>query len=431
LIALGLLLLLGGGGEAPAAAALANDPARSAFLSNDPAHSAFLPNDPALSTLETAPGTPVGTPLEWWAIRENLPQAWSITHGDGALVAVIDSGVDATHPDLAGKIAYLKDIDGEPGEGAASVDRSGHGTSVAGLACAAADNGIGLAGAGYNCRLLIEKSDLTDASEARAILDATNHGAQAINMSFGTDGAARAPARLRAAIRYAYRHKVILVAAAADEAVSEQGYPADILQPPGTGPKLGAGLGLTVTSADFAGRRSLFSGHGSEISMAAYGSFGGPGVEGGPPGIFSTFPANLTSIESGISSSLPACAFCRVSLGNDDRYSYLTGTSMAAPQVAAVAAMIRQLAPSLSAAQIIQLLKSTARRPPRSGWSPELGWGILDAGAAVSAAQALSLHAPATPARPARRRSSRRGARCRASHRSRRAGRSSSGRCRT
>ena len=393
--------------------------------------STALPNDPALSTFETAPGTPAGTPLEWWAIRENLPQAWSITHGDGARVAVIDSGVDASHPDLAGKIAYVHDIDDERGEGSAIVDRSGHGTSVAGLACASADNGVGLAGAGYDCQLLIEKSDLTDASEARAIRDATNHGAQAINMSFGTDGSAPAPARLRAAIRYAYRHNVILVAAAADEAVTEQGYPADILQPPGTGPKPGAGLGLTVTSADFAGRRSLFSGHGSEISMAAYGSFGGPGVTGGPPGIFSTFPANLTSIESGISSSLPACSFCRVSLGNDDRYSYLAGTSMAAPQVAAVAAMMRQLAPNLSAAQIIQLLESSAQRPARSGWSGELGWGILDAGAAVSAARALSHRAPATQARPAQPRSSRRSARCRASHRSHPASRSSSGRCRT
>jgi subtilisin family serine protease len=373
-----------------------------AALRGAPALSASLPNDPALSTAETARGTPAGTPLEWWAIREDLPQAWSITHGDGARVAVIDSGVDAAQPDLAGKIAYAHDIDGEPGEGSARVDRSGHGTSVAGLACAATDNGIGIAGAGYNCRLLIEKSDLTDSSQARAIIDATRHGAQAINMSFGTDSSAGAPRQLRAAIRYAYRHNVILVAAAADEAVSTQGYPADILQPPGTGPRLGAGLGITVTSADFADRRSRFSGRGSEISMAAYGSFDGPGVAAGPSGIFSTFPANHTSIESGSSSSLPACGFCRASLGGDDRYSYLAGTSMAAPQVAAVAAMIRQLAPNLSAAQIIRLLELTARRAPRSGWNPELGWGILDAGAAVAAAQVLSHRAPATRARPAR-----------------------------
>jgi subtilisin family serine protease len=393
---------------------------------------AALPNDPALSTFETAPGTPAGTPLEWWAEREALPQAWAITHGDGALVAVIDSGVDASHPDLAGKIVYAHDFDAEPHEGSALVDRSGHGTSVAGLACAASDNGIGLAGAGYDCRLLIEKSDLSDESEARAIVDATRHGAQAINMSFGTEGSARAPKTLREAIRYAYRHNVVMVAAAADEAVRRQGYPANVLQPAGSGPRLGSGLGLTVTSADFAGRRSLTAGYGSEISIAAYGSFRGPGVSGeGAPGIFSTFPANRTSIESGISSSLPACAYCRTSLAGEDIYSYLEGTSMAAPQVAGVAAMIRQLAPNLSAAQVIRLLESTARRPPGRGWNPDLGWGILDAGAAVLAARAMSHLLPKTQARPARGRYSHRNARCRAGHRSRRAGRSSSGRCRT
>jgi subtilisin family serine protease len=382
---------------------------------------------------ETASGTPAGTPLQWWALRENLPQAWRITHGDGALVAVIDSGVDSSQPDLAGKIAYVNDIDSEPGEGSATVDRSGHGTHVAGLACAAANNGIGLVGAGYDCRLLIEKSDLTEASVAQAIVDATNHGAQAINMSFGTQGLTPAPPQLREAVRYAYRRNVILVAAAADEPVNEQGDPADVLQPLASGPRLGSGLGLTVASADFAGQRSAFSGYGSEISIAAYGSFGGPGAEaGGPPGIFSTFPANPTSIERGtLQSTMPPCGYCRTSLAGDDRYAYLTGTSMAAPQVAGVAAMIRNMAPGLSAAQIIQLLESTARRPPGSGWNADLGWGILDAGAAVAAARALSSHAPATQARPARRRSSRRRTRCRSSHRSRPAGRSSSGRCRT
>jgi serine protease len=348
-------------------------------------------------------------------------------------VAVIDSGVDASHPDLAGKIAYVNAIDREPGEGSAIVDRSGHGTHVAGLACAAANNGIGLVGAGYDCRLLIEKSDLTEGSVSQAILDATNHGAQAINMSFGTDGFTPASAQLRDAVRYAYRHNVVLVAAASDEPVNQQGDPANVLQPAGSGPRLGSGLGLTVTSADYAGQRSAFAGFGSEISIAAYGSYGGPGAEeGGPPGIFSAFPANPTAIERGtLQSTMPPCPYCRASLGGDDRYAYLTGSSMAAPQVAGVAAMIRNMAPSLSAAQIIQLLELTARRSPGSGWNADLGWGILDAGAAVSAARALTNHAPATQARPARRRSSRRSARCRASHRSRRAGRSSSGRCRT
>ncbi len=401
-------------------------------LSLRAAPSELLPNDPALSVPETAPGTPADTPLEWWATREDFPRAWAITHGAGAKVGVIDSGVDASHPDLAGRISYFNDLDGDPGEGSAIIDRAGHGTHVAGLACATANNAIGLAGAGYECSLLIEKSDLTEGSVIKAIVDATNHGAQAINMSFGTDGSAPAPPQLRDAVRYAYHHNVVLVAAAADEAILDQGDPANVLQPSGSASKLGSGLGLTITSADVAGERSPFSGYGSEISMAAYGSFNGNAAEGGPPGIFSTFPANPTTIESGDPSAAPPCAYCRTTLAGDDRYAYLAGTSMAAPQVTAVAAMIRQLAPNLNAAQIIQLLELTAQRPLQGGgWNPDLGWGILDAGAAVSAARAMSRPVPKTQARPARGRYSHRNARCRAGHRSRRAGRSSSGRCRT
>lgn len=393
-----------------------------------------LPNDPALSVPELAPGTPPGTPLEWWALREGLPRAWAITHGVGAKVAVIDSGIDASHPEFAGRIDYFNDLDGDPGEGSALIDRAGHGTHVAGLACAAANNGIGLAGAGYECHLLIEKSDLTEGSVIKAIVDATDHGAQAINMSFGTEGGSPAPPQLRDAVRYAYRHKVVLVAAAADEAVAGQGDPADVLQPLGSASRLGSGLGLTVTSADFADQRSPFAGYGSEISMAAYGSFAGASAEGGPPGIFSAFPANPTSIESGVESGLPPCPYCRATLAGDDRYGYLAGTSMAVPQVAAVAAMIRRLAPNLSAGQVIQLLELMARRSLQGGWSPDLGWGILDAGAAVAAAQRMSLrshHVPRTQAKPARKRYSHRSSRCRAARRSRPAARSSSGRCRT
>jgi len=394
----------GWGGEPPTAFAAGRLSLRDASVA--------LPDDPALSTPETAPGTPAGTPLEWWADREGLPQAWSITHGVGAKVAVIDSGVDATHPDLAGSIEYLNDLDGESGEGSASVDRAGHGTHVAGLACATADNGVGIAGAGYDCRLLIEKSDLSEGSVIGAIIDATNHGAQAINMSFGTEGSTPPSPQLQEAVRYAFRHNVVMVAAAADESVAEQGDPANVLQPPGSGSRLGSGLGLTVTSADYSSHRSIFSGYGSEISLAAYGSFHNSSSEGGPPGIFSDFPANPTAIESGgPGSSLPPCGYCRTSLNGDDRYAYLAGTSMAAPQVAGVAAMIRQLDPSLSAAQVIQLIEQTARRSPGSGWNAQLGWGILDAGAAVRAAWAMSHPAQATRARPARRRYSRRSGR--------------------
>ncbi len=353
------------------------------------------PDDPALSSPETAAGTPTGTPVQWWVAREGLPHAWDVTHGTDARVAVIDSGVDAAHPEFAGRIDELADYDSAAGDGPAGTDQVGHGTHVAGLACAAGGNAVGLAGAGYGCHLLVEKSDLTEASVVQAIVDATDHGAEAINMSFGTDGSSPPPQALIDAVSYADRHNVVLVAAAADSPVQEQGDPANVLQPPGSAPDITQGRGLSVTSANFAGQRSSFAGSGTEISMAAYGSFSdGPG-HGGPPGIFSTFPSGPTSIEHGSLSALVApCMNCRTSFAGDNRYAYLSGTSMAAPQVAAAAALVRHLNPDLSSSEVIRMLKETASRPPGTGWSADLGWGIVNTGAAVDRARVVDRRAP-------------------------------------
>ena len=89
------------------------------------------------------------------------------------------------------------------------------------------------------------------------------------------------------AIAYAYSRGVVLAAAAADEAIEDQGYPASLLQPTGTGPDLAAGRGLSVTAADATDQRASFAGRGSQISLAAYGSYGPRG--GGPRGIFGAF----------------------------------------------------------------------------------------------------------------------------------------------
>src|SRR5947209_2976730 len=238
------------------------------------------PGDPALTEAETSPGTPAGTPVEWWAGREDFPAAWDLTRGDGALVGVIDSGVDGTHPELATKIARADDLDSTPGDGPATTDEMGHGTHVASIACAATGNGIGIAGRGWDCKLIVEKSDLTDSSVARAIVQATDEGAQSINMSFGTDGRSQAPQAIVDAIQYAYDHNVVLVAAAADNSVQEQGDPANVLQPTGTGPNIDAGKGLTVTAANAQDRRASYAGFGTQISLAAYGTIDertGPG----------------------------------------------------------------------------------------------------------------------------------------------------------
>lgn len=359
-----------------------------------------LPDDPALSTAETAEGTPPGVPVEWWAERQGLPGAWDVPGTHGATVAVIDTGVDATHPELSGRIARATDRDATPGAGPATTDETGHGTHVASLACATADNGIGIAGAGYDCRLLIFKSDLSDGSVAASIVDATQQGAEAINMSFGTTGDVPAADVVREALRYASDRGVVLVSAAADAPVEEQGDPSNVLQPAGTGADLARGLGLSVTAAGFDDTRAGFAGYGSEVSLAAYGAWSTG--RGGPRGLLGAFPAATVALERlgpGVP-PVPSCR-CRASFLGDARYAYIQGTSMASPMVAAAAAMVKHLNPDLSAGSVVRLLKRTARRPAGTGWTPDLGWGILDAGAAVAVARTIDRRGPSTRVRVA------------------------------
>lgn len=355
----------------------------------------LVPNDPALSTLEGRRDLPVGTPVQWWAERQGLFAAWDVTQARNATVAVIDSGVDAGHPELAGQIDAAVDNDQVPGHGPATVDEVGHGTHVASMACAAADDGIGIAGAGFGCRLLVYKSDLTDSSVAASIVQATDRGADAINMSFGTTPGAPAPTIIADAVRYAYRRGVVLVSAAADRPIEQQGYPSNVLQPTGTGSALGRGLGLSVTAANFADRKARFAGFGSEVSLAAYGAWDlGPG---GPRGLLGDFPSATADLErASPGPPLVRACECRTTFGEDRRYALLQGTSMAAPIVAASAAMVRRLNPDLTAAEIIRLMKETARRPAGAGWGPDLGWGIVNAGAALDAARLLDRRAPDT-----------------------------------
>lgn len=351
----------------------------------------YRPNDPSLVTPEPRATAPE-TPLQWWAQRTGLFTAWDITRGEGARVAVIDTGVDGGHPDFAGRIIGATDDDA-PGAGSATTDEIGHGTHVASMACAAGDNGAGLVGAGFGCRMLIFKTDLSDGSVARSIVAATDAGAHAINMSFGTDGRVPAAQVIVDAVAHAVRNDVVLVAAAADEPVEEQGDPSNVLQPTGTGPDITAGLGLSVTAANFLDRRASFAGLGSQISLAAYGAYN---VSGGPRGIFGAFPAQRTQLEQGTLFT-PGCG-CRAALDSDERYAYLQGTSMAAPIVTATAALVRELNPDLTALEVVRLLKETAARPG-GGWTPDLGWGILDAGAAVGAARGIDRRAPVSRVR--------------------------------
>ena len=372
------------------AARLRADPRVASVVAERRAALRFQPNDPALVTPETAKDTAPGTMVEWWAARSGFPQAWDISQGAGATVAVIDTGAEIGHPELAGRIAGLASFDAA--RSPAGLDTNGHGTHVASLACGAGNNGVGLAGAGLGCQLLVIKSDFSDSSVAASIVWAVDHKADAINMSFGTAPGAAPSLPVLNAIDYAVAHGVVLVSAAADDPIEDQGYPASILQPTGTGPDLNVGSGLSVTAADFLDRRAPFAGRGSQISLAAYGTYEGNDNDG-PPGIFGAFTSALNALDTGTLGQVRPCR-CRTVFGADARYAYLQGTSMAAPMVAAAAALVRHLNPDMPATEIVRVLKQTARRPAGTGWTPELGWGILDAGAALGLARTIDRRPP-------------------------------------
>jgi serine protease len=350
---------------------LASEPGVVAVEPNLRLQPRVMPADPAYAAAD--PNAPGADAYQWNLRKSRFERAWERSRGGRAEVAVIDTGADAAHPDLGSRIEASFDHDDSPLQGGPEVDENGHGSHVAGLACGHAANRYGIAGAGYRCDLLVYKTDLTIASISESVVDATDRGVDVINMSFGGEGSSRT---LEKAIDRAARKDVVMVAAASNEDTTDQGIPAAYLQPPGTGPDASAGKGLVVTAAEYDGSRAWFDpGRGDTISMAAYGA-AGPDHRG----IFSTFPEQVTSLET-LDCTLIRC---RGEFQGDDRFAYLEGTSMATPQVAGAAALIRHKRPDISAHRVIKLLKLRARRD--GGFSEGLGWGILDANRALRVA---------------------------------------------
>ena len=105
-----------------------------------------LPNDPALTAVDPL----LGREYQWYLHQQGFPAAWDLSRGTGAVVGIIDSGIDSGHPDLGSKIKSAHDHDGTT---AGIGDEVGHGTHVSGLACGAPDNGFGIAGAGLDCQV--------------------------------------------------------------------------------------------------------------------------------------------------------------------------------------------------------------------------------------------------------------------------------------
>ena len=287
-------------------------------------------------------------------------------------VAVIDSGADLSAPNVGDKAPQTWSVLSHSHRVA---DLLGHGTFVASIAAGSVSDGVGIAGFGGDAKLLVIQAIdrdgyVTDVDEAAAIVYAVKHGADVINLSIGGSDTSAIEKR---AVRWAARRGALIVAAAGNE--HDDGnpteYPAALLQPRGSNGR--GGIGLAVGATDRGGARASFSNTGSYLSLAA------PGV-------------NVFADESAAS----AWPHAQVPWASPGFYGWASGTSFSAPEVAGVAALVWGANPLLTARQVAEVIERSA---DGNGWTPELGWGSLDAGAAVALAQATHGEAPRTATR--------------------------------
>jgi len=307
------------------------------------ARTTYTPNDPQLS-------------LQWGLDTVNAIQAWDITIGDrSVVVAVLDTGIDWNHPDLAPNI--WNDSSGYHGynfisnnrypmdDNINSYDENGiwhantytyHGTHVAGVVGAATDNSRGIAGISQvrlmAVKVMNDSGEGTDATVASGVRWAVDNGADVVTMSLGVDGPSAA---LENSILYASSHGVVLIAASGNSGASYISYPAAY-------PEV-----ISVGAVDNTDRRASWSNFGPGLDLMA------PGVQ-----VYST-------------------------QGGGDRYQYLSGTSTAAPFVAGVAALMLSMNPVLTPVEISSVLNITATDLSISGYDTSTGWGTVNAFSAV------------------------------------------------
>ena len=332
----------------------------------------ITPNDPSWGS-------------QWGPPDIQAPQAWAITTGTMSVtIAVIDTGVDLTHPDLAGQIwtnpgemgidarGRDKRSNGVDDDGDGFVDDwrgwnfvsannnpqddYGHGTHVAGIAAAIGNNGIGIAGMAWGVRIMpLKVLDSTgngfESDVASAVDYAADHGARVINLSLG----GYVPMQTLAnAVNYAYGKGVTVVAAAGNGSTSQPFYPA-------ANPHV-----IAVASVDSDNQLSYFSNTGPDIALAAPGG-----------SIYSTMWPG----------SNPWCS--------GSQYCTLSGTSMATPHVAGVAALLASLPQFNSPNRILTAMESTALDLGSSGWDQDYGYGLVQA---ADALQVRFLQASLAPA---------------------------------
>lgn len=288
--------------------------------------------------------------------------AWSTTTGSAStIVAVIDTGIDLTHPDLTANLwtntseianngidddgnGYIDDVTGWnfADKNNNVQDTSGHGTHVSGIIAAVTNNSVGVAGTCWTCKIMPLKVINTqgfgyDSDIALAIRYATDKGANVINMSLGGAGYSQV---LQDAVTYAWTHNVVVVSASGNDGASaSDSYPGGLQD------------SLSVGATDINDAVGSFSNTGGKLDLTA------PGV-------------NIISTK--LQTAANDC------LGSDI-YACLTGTSMASPHVAGVAALLHTLHTGWTPAQIRYAILKNIDDKGSAGFDNSFGFGRLNA----------------------------------------------------
>jgi serine protease len=278
---------------------------------------------------------------EQWHLKTlNVPGAWVYAEGAGVTVAVIDSGVDADHPDLKGQVLSGLDLVDPKDDG--DTDLVGHGTTVSAIIAGRGDDNAGVIGIAPKAkilpvRVLNEENRYNDAIiVAKGVRWAVDHGAKVINLSLGGNGSSPA---LAAALDYAFAKDVVVVACTGNTSASttdQVWYPA---REPGV---------IAVAGTDRAGD--------------------------------ALWPGSITGKETVVSA--PATDLVGARPGG---YWKVQGTSFAAPMVAGTAALIRSRWPTMPAGEVINRIIRTAKDLGTPGRDPVYGFGLVNPTGALTA----------------------------------------------
>ncbi len=285
------------------------------------------------------------------------PTAWDVTTGStGVTIAILDTGIDPTHPDLAGKIVTGYDFVGGDSN---PRDENGHGTHVAGIAAAITNNGVGVAGVDWQARIMPVR--ILDREGGGWVTDmvsginwARDHGADVLNLSLGGTFYSSAA---QTAINQAHSSGILVVASMGNSGDGTTQYPAAYNHV------------LAVAATNRFDSRAPYSSYGNHCDVAAPGGYMTEYHDSG--GIYSTlptYPVYMTTEESFY-----------------NHYDYVMGTSQAAPHVSGLAALLWAVAPTLSPDGVQTAIESTAVDKGAAGWDPYYGYGRIDAAAALAA----------------------------------------------